>query len=383
MKLVFYDEMPKSPAFAPNAAHRVSHWVAHGRDLASRASDRASLTIKKKLSKQNISGPVAFIHFDDLPPRRVQFRPLELSIYLPGNRLSDLPEFQDLDFTSTGEIQVPPKALIRARSEDLLQSCSQPQTRPTMSMVGERQLDYWQHRPTYSTSQRPPSACEALNSHPVYWHSLPGLPPQDAAINTLSPMVEEEEPITTPRTTDIVLEFPPIQEQEQESASCPPIASVTPPLSIQVPYKKPLRAEHPRLNSFGRTRLSHWLSLSSYSTRTASLDDHHPQFYQCAVSPPLHQHSPSQTRQRSFSVSTFASSIGSPAESLASMTTMTTAPTVHSARSRSGTLRSVGKHVTVVEEESLPEIPHVYAQARDVNIGKALLAAPSRAVEVI
>jgi hypothetical protein len=378
MKLVFYDEMPNSPGLRPSSARRMSHWVSQGRELASKASDRASLTIKRKLSKQTIRTPLTILKVDDPPLRRHNFRPLELSIYLPGNRLSDLPGFENINFTDEGEIQVPPKALIRSRSEDILQSFPKITDRPIPSMVGERQLDYWQPRPSSAVSQRPPSSCEALNSHPVRWTSFPGLPPQtEATIKPLSPMAEVEEtsPIIPNAVDNVVLEFPPVQEEEQLHRPTEPVVTSTiqNPLTIQVPYKQPHRPNPARLNSFTTTRISQWLSRSSLSTTTrtaASLDTPRPQFYQCALSPPpnQNQNSFSHSRSRSFSVSTLASSIGSPTESLASMTSMTTAPTVQSPRSRSGTLRSLGKRVLVVEEEeeveTLPGIPALYAQVQ-------------------
>jgi hypothetical protein len=377
MKLVFYDEMPTSPAPRPGSAYRVSHWVSQGRNLASKASDRASISIKRKLSKQHISAPLSFTTANNFPTRKGQFRTLELSIYLPGNRLSDLPKFQSADFSETGEIQVPSKALIHARSEDILPSLSNTSSRPTMSMVGERQLDYWQQRSSSAEPQRPPSSCEGLNSHPVYWTSLPGLPPPCEAVKTLSPMAEEEGSTPTSKTADKhVLEFLPIEEEQHSAPPSP--ASPLPPLTIQVPYKTPLRPDPPRLNSFHQNRISQWLSRSSSSIKTDSLDAQRSQFYQCAISPPVQQHSFAHPRSRSFTASMIASSAGSPTESLASMTSMTTAPTVHSPRSRSGTLRSLGKRVTVVQEESLPEVPHVYAQAREIDVGKSAIAGAAR-----
>jgi hypothetical protein len=384
MKLVFYDEMPKSPGFPPRSANRVSHWVSQGKDFASRTSDRTSLTIKKKLSKQSISVPVAVVRADDVPLRRQHFRPLELSIYLPGNRLSDLPEFGDVDFTDDGEIQIPPKALLRSRSENMLQSFTRTISRPNQSMVGERQLDYWQPRPSSSMSQRPPSSFEGLSSHPVCWTSLPGLPPPAEAVKTLSPMAEEEEEpnLDHPNTADsMVLDFPPIHEDAQHVDAPDITTTPLPPSSIQVPYKKSLKPGPTLLTPFNHTRISQWLSLSlslsssssSSSTRTpsslAASQSQSQQFYQCAISPPpMPQPSLSRSlsRSRSFSISTLASSVTSPtAESLPSMTSTTTAPTVLSPRSRSSTLRSLGKRVTVVqEEESLPEIPAVHLQAR-------------------
>src|SRR4051794_18819445 len=93
MKLVFYDDMPSTPQ--PPPPSHLSQLVTHGRNLASRASERASFSVRTRRSaRPSISGPLPVEVMDDLPPRRrYQYRPLELSIYLPENRLSDLPDF--------------------------------------------------------------------------------------------------------------------------------------------------------------------------------------------------------------------------------------------------------------------------------------------------
>lgn len=394
MKLVFYDEMPKSPGLVPGSVDKVSHWISQSKDFASRTSDRASLTIKKKLSKQSISNPVP-IRAVDVSLRRQNFRPLELSIYLPDNRLSDLPEFGNVDFSDAGEIQLPPKALIRSRSDDMVQSFSKPTGRPIASMVGERQLDYWQQTPSAPNIQRPPSAYEALHSHPVCWTPLPGLPPQNQAVKASNSMTREENNncVASETKDTMSLEFPPIREAAQHPAASDATTTVTalPPPSIQVPYKTPLRPIPARqIPSSTHTRISRWLSLSSSSSpssdpKPASTRAPPPQFYQCAISPllPQHQHqfSPSQSHPHSHTHSpstTSTSTMSSPAssesnselESLPSMTSSsTTAPTLYTSRSRSGTLRSQGKRVLIVQEEEvecLPELSgsyHRYAAA--------------------
>lgn len=386
MKLVFYDEMPRTPTLRTSSAYRVSHWVAQSRELALKASDRASFTIRKKISKQSISAPLLVLSEDEVTFRRQQFRPLILSIHLPGNRLSDLPKFQDVDFSDAGEIQIPPKALLRSRSEDVLRSNSRNASKSTISMVGERRLDYWQQRSSSTTSQRPTTASSGLNNHPVSWISLPGLPAQaEPFIKALSPTPEEQESSTG---DSMILEFPPIEEEEQDDNH----ASSVPPLAIQIPYKKPLPPT--RLTSFNQSRISQWLSRSSSShtttTRTSSTSlepqrPPQPQFYQCAITPPLpppshNHHSPTLS----------VSSASSPyTASLASMTSLTTAPTTiaysHSLRSRSGTLKSFGKRVTVVsEEEKLPEVPMLashgygYGKAREVHFRKVSMSSQGR-----
>lgn len=93
MKLVFYDNLP-SPGPPPRSSV-FSFWMTEGRNLASRASSPAGLaTWKKPTKRPTISGPSNFRRIDPVRARP-QFRPLELSIYMPGNRLSDLPEFDE------------------------------------------------------------------------------------------------------------------------------------------------------------------------------------------------------------------------------------------------------------------------------------------------
>ncbi|ERF70309.1 hypothetical protein EPUS_06350 [Endocarpon pusillum Z07020] len=399
MKLVFYDEMPKSPGPSPCSVNRMSHWVSRGKELASKASIRASLIIKKQLSMPDISAPLPVTTADRMSPCRQQFRPLELSIYLPGNRLSDLPGFEHVAFTDLGEIQVPPKALIRTRSENMLPPFSQPQTtRPTISMVGERQLDYWQQQQQQQqgssplVSQPPPSAFEPLNSHPICWSSLPGLPPQsEAAIELL----EEEEPSSVPLQTadNTTLDFPPLYAQEQEQNR--PATTTLPPPSIRIPYKKPLRPtpSHDTSSSSNRTRISHWLSHSSTTTKAPKPS----QFYQCAITPPLpqreyqhqhqHSHTPSHNCRSPSFTSSSSSSLGSPidsdSESIVSMTSSTTAPTTvldsrSWSRSRSATLRTLdsgmgkknlrvgamGEGAGKEEGDPVPDIPDMSVYAK-------------------
>jgi hypothetical protein len=115
MKLVLYDDLP-SPGPAPSrTSRRLSHWATEGRNLASRASDRASLSISRKSwkpsRKPTISAPSDFRRVNPPRSRLEPFRPLELSIYLPGNQLSDLPEFSNFDLENPDWLKPPPRTL--------------------------------------------------------------------------------------------------------------------------------------------------------------------------------------------------------------------------------------------------------------------------------
>lgn len=88
---------PQDRSFSSNRG-----WVDQSRDFASRAPSRGSFSVKRTWTsngsrRPQIGAPSDFRHVErGLPPTRVRngFRPLELSIYLPENRLSPiLPHF--------------------------------------------------------------------------------------------------------------------------------------------------------------------------------------------------------------------------------------------------------------------------------------------------
>lgn len=114
MKLVFYDNLP-SPG--PPSRSRVSllpTLIGEGRNLAAKASSRASLLVRRKAPKRpTISAPTNFRRVEP-PQSRVgsgSFRPLELSIYMPGNQLPDLPEFDKFSLDGLRQPSPPPKAV--------------------------------------------------------------------------------------------------------------------------------------------------------------------------------------------------------------------------------------------------------------------------------
>ncbi|KAL2008593.1 hypothetical protein VTN00DRAFT_6787 [Thermoascus crustaceus] len=114
MKLVFYDDLP-SPA-PPRRSSTLASWAVEGRrSIASRTSNRASLTFKRKsTARPTISAPSDFRRVDgalDRPDLDPSFRPLELSIYKPGNRLSNLPEFENFQLFEEKLPSPPPRAL--------------------------------------------------------------------------------------------------------------------------------------------------------------------------------------------------------------------------------------------------------------------------------
>ena len=393
MKLVVYEDMPSTPQFPPPS--QISQLVSQGRNLASRASERASLsTRKRQSSRPKISAP-RLRTADELPLGRMQqYRPLELSIYLPDNRLSDLPAFDVADFNDFGEIQLPPRALIHSRSEEHLgfPSSSSLSRKPATSMVGERQLGYWQRSRSSSviSTSRPPSAHDAFHSHPVAFNTLPGLAPpshsrhttQGNGLTVLSPMQEEFTP--PPEAYVDTLEFPDVEGEQNALPIMQVPPELTPPkpavlehvptnTSASFKLNRPPTSHSYRSrsysqnNSFNRTRVSQWISRSASATSTSSSPATHEsrraQFYQCAATSP--PQTSNHSRQRTMSASTVATSILSDEGSVASLTSMTTAPTtVQDLRSRSNTIKSYGKPVVIVQEE----LPPSYADAGAVAL---------------
>lgn len=122
MKLVVYDDLP-SPGAHHQHRNSLSSWISEGRNLASRASTRASISWKRhSTTPLRISAPSDFRRvqsFQPPPPLPTKYQPLELSIYRSGNRLSDLPSFDSFQLDEEGRqrqtLAVPPRALSPTR----------------------------------------------------------------------------------------------------------------------------------------------------------------------------------------------------------------------------------------------------------------------------
>ncbi|CAO1603147.1 hypothetical protein XANCAGTX0491_006739 [Xanthoria calcicola] len=101
-------------------ASRASQFIAESRNLASRASRRASSATRRSTSRRPTIGAPSDFRRVDLPRARTPtFRPLQLSIYLPGNELPCLPTFQEADEDNAGLVY-PAQALIKSRSDSML-----------------------------------------------------------------------------------------------------------------------------------------------------------------------------------------------------------------------------------------------------------------------
>jgi hypothetical protein len=83
--------------YRPSTRSSAREVLARSRDLASRAASRGSFSVRRKVNAYNgprrprIGSPTDFRHVQNVMPRRTErFKPLELSIYLPENRLSPI-----------------------------------------------------------------------------------------------------------------------------------------------------------------------------------------------------------------------------------------------------------------------------------------------------
>ncbi|KAL4992327.1 hypothetical protein BDW68DRAFT_97748 [Aspergillus falconensis] len=110
MKLVVYDDLP-SPGPPPRSSSFPSWAMDEGRNLATRASSRASMSFRRKSTTPlRISAPTDFrvvagtsttlpTHALSTAPAQRPYRPLELSFQNPANRLPELPCFSDFNFS--------------------------------------------------------------------------------------------------------------------------------------------------------------------------------------------------------------------------------------------------------------------------------------------
>ncbi|KAJ9605560.1 hypothetical protein H2200_010217 [Cladophialophora chaetospira] len=393
MKLTVFDGLPPTPT--PPVPSQLSQWVSQGK-----ASLRSSLSVRRHTPRPSISDPRPPLPASQqLPFRRAAptYRPLELSIYMPSNRLSDLPAFDRLSFTEVGEIKAPPRALVRTKSEEFVphKISMMPAPVKPASMIEQRRVSHL--RPDTSSTvisiSRPPSEYDALHSHPVSWGSLPGLPPplhfpgvrSEASVAILTPMQEEfSPPPTSVAIGDTVLGFPKEVDVSTEHDDDSPLEAPAPPPTVPSArnFSKPGDMNSPsgyfHPNYQTQKRISQWLShrtSSSISTTkststSASFAEHRrkrSQFYQLSattVPPPKalslwpHQH------KRTMTESTIASTVDTDIllydnQSQTDATSVTTY--TGNLQSRSGTIRSVSKSGLRPIVSGVPDMPPCYA----------------------
>ena len=170
MKLVVYDDLP-SPG--PLRASSFSTWVMEeGRNMASRASSRASMSFRRKsTAPMRISAPTDFRRVSTLPPISavsVEYRPLELSFQSSANPLPDLPRFSDFRIEE-GQPQQAPVA------------------RPPRVLSSMTEVSYQTHPGT-----RRPSSSFNLPRKPV------GSGSRRSSLATLELLMEKQVPVSHP-----------------------------------------------------------------------------------------------------------------------------------------------------------------------------------------
>lgn len=119
----------QSTSHHPASPLHESAWLSESRVRTSRSLSRMSFTSRRSTSRRPaIGAPSEFRRVQSgriSPLRRAPaFRPLQLSIYLPGNELPDLPIFWEdgankLEDTT---LEQPPPALLKSRSDSMLLS---------------------------------------------------------------------------------------------------------------------------------------------------------------------------------------------------------------------------------------------------------------------
>ncbi|MCJ1278484.1 hypothetical protein MMC21_006301 [Puttea exsequens] len=120
--------VPRSSASdrPPSSRRRHSTWIAEGKAFATRPLSRASFASTRRSSRPTIGAPTDFKRVQSgriSPVRRTQpFRPLQLSIYLPGNELPDLPIFwtEDEEEDEDAGVERPVQALLKSKSDPML-----------------------------------------------------------------------------------------------------------------------------------------------------------------------------------------------------------------------------------------------------------------------
>lgn len=126
MKLVVYDDLPSSPSIHQHR-NSLSSWLNESRHLASRASTRASMSMKRSSTMPlKISAPSDFRRVQSFQspgshgletrqtPASTNYQPLDLRIHRSGNRLSDLPSFDAFQPNESPQrmtLPAPPRAL--------------------------------------------------------------------------------------------------------------------------------------------------------------------------------------------------------------------------------------------------------------------------------
>ena len=172
-KMQSYPQRPRT-----RSSVHPTEWVDRTRTLASRASSRGSMYIRRRSTKKptrrlTIGQPMDFRKVEDaLSPMEV-FQPLELSIYTPQNFLEPLPNFTASDTLDGPEC--PTKALIWGRTASVLSTTPSEfriPRKPVQSIQGLSM--YGDQRRSVDTKSTPSTLNSEWTIQPL--KSRPGLP---------------------------------------------------------------------------------------------------------------------------------------------------------------------------------------------------------------
>ncbi|MCJ1282217.1 hypothetical protein MMC26_001540 [Xylographa opegraphella] len=157
---------------------QASRWNSDNRTLLSRASSIAShATRKSRTRRPTIGAPSDFRRVEILLSRQEKgFRPLELSIYIPGNELPPLPVFKRDGLVDLSKLEAPPPAYLRkTRSETVLSRSSTGFSVPRKAIGSQR--CYSRADSVYSYDDSASLSPSMLSrSHSIYVDAITALP---------------------------------------------------------------------------------------------------------------------------------------------------------------------------------------------------------------
>ncbi|KAL2811035.1 hypothetical protein BJX63DRAFT_294253 [Aspergillus granulosus] len=372
MKLTVYDDLP-SPG--PPRASSFPTWVMEeGRNFASRASSRASVSLRRKSTAPvRIGAPTDFRRVTTLPDFSSGFRPLELSFENPANRLPELPLFNDYGLEQQqAPLTRPPKALsfmtefsyqTRPRTHRPTSSFNLPRkpvgsgsrrsSLATLELLMERQVPVTHPLiPHFSTRTSAASVATGLAT----FTSLPTWPEpavDKPSLSKADPLRESDDAITpcssrTPRTTT-----PP-------DKTLPPIPSNNPSppgrFSSEPPATPDTQLFEPSLNpsSFRSSRVTQWLLQTSSPSKLPSTSPPNPR------KPSFSDKISMRIRSRTLSGSTLAASINgfSAPGAFKAPATAATPPLSHTTTAATITTARTSTLDSRFEKDS--EMPHAY-----------------------
>ncbi|MCJ1389672.1 hypothetical protein MMC18_002529 [Xylographa bjoerkii] len=186
-KLSFFQQPPLIPP--PKIDFGISHpitrdnsqtsrWNSDNRTLLSRASSITSHATKKSRSRRPTIGAPSDFRRVETPLGRQEkgFRPLELSIYVPGNELPPLPVFNRDGLGDLNRLEAPPYAHLRkTRSETVLSRSSTVFSVPRKTVGPQR--CYSRADSVYSYDDSASLSPSMLSrSHSIYVDAITALP---------------------------------------------------------------------------------------------------------------------------------------------------------------------------------------------------------------